>query len=118
MFLDNIYKKIILLSVIFYPSSSFATQSGTVKDVILSVTRVIGSLVTVLIIVAIIIFFWGIIMYIIADGPEKKKQANIYITNGIIVLFVMVSVWGLVFILDSFIGGTSTGRSLFLPTGI
>ena len=66
--------------------------------------------------IAVIYFFWGLGQYIIMSESEEKKVAGrdkmIY---GIIALFVMVSVWGLVGI----VGGTfgvNQGSSVQLPT--
>lgn len=43
------------------------------------------------------IFLWGVIEYMRAGGDEKKiKDARQKITYGIIGLFLMVAVWGIV----------------------
>lgn len=45
--------------------------------------------------IAVIVFVWGVFRYVIAEGEEKQVGKNVMI-YGIIGLFVMVSVWGLV----------------------
>jgi len=50
-----------------------------------------------LIAAAVILFLYGVIKYVSGgDDEAKRKEAKNYIVYGIIGLFVMVSVWGLV----------------------
>ena len=69
-------------------------------DLIQSITPVVASL-------ALLYFFWGIAQFILhADNEtEREKGKNIMIW-GLVALFVMVSVWGIVGVLEStFFGG-------------
>lgn len=51
-------------------------------------------------------FIWGIFQLVRSNSEDSRKEAIAVITFGIIALFVMVSVWGLVSILTStFFGG-------------
>jgi hypothetical protein len=52
--------------------------------------------VPVLIGLAVLVFIFGILKYVVAKSPEDQKEARGVILWGIIILFVMVSVWGLV----------------------
>jgi hypothetical protein len=58
---------------------------------------VLAHLVPVLMGLALVLFIWGIVQFIFASGDEKEiatgKQRMIW---GIIALFVIVAVWGLV----------------------
>lgn len=69
--------------------------------------------------IAVLVFFWGLVQYIISAGDEeKRKSGRGYMVAGIIALFVMVSVWGLVYLLGSLVGvgqGTAPG-GVFVPT--
>jgi hypothetical protein len=50
-------------------------------------------------------FLWGVIQYITAGADEEKRAgARNYMIYGIIGLFVLVSVWALVFWLGSILG--------------
>ena len=57
-----------------------------------------------LIAIAVIYFIWTIIKFVIAGGEDEKAQAKSQIGWGILGLFIIVSVWGLVQFLR-----TSTG---------
>lgn len=55
--------------------------------------RIIGILFTL----GTVVFLWGVIQYMTAAGDEKKiKDARQKIFYGIIGLFLMVAVWGIV----------------------
>lgn len=65
----------------------------------------IRSVVPFLFILAMTAFIWGIIQYFLnPDNEEKRKSGKSYILWGLISLFVMVSMWGLVNILSSTFG--------------
>jgi len=45
-------------------------------------------------------FIWGVMQYYLnPDNEEKRKKGKNFIIGGLIALFVMVSIWGLVGIL-------------------
>ena len=58
-----------------------------------------------LFILATVSFIWGIIQYFLnAENEEKRKKGKQFMLWGIIALFVMVSVWGLVGVLSNTFG--------------
>src|SRR3990167_4376395 len=74
-----------------------------------SVTSLISSLVnysiTILIGVAIIAFFYGLIRYLFsATGAEDKGKAAKIMIWGILALFIMLSIYGLVRLLQNTFG--------------
>lgn len=71
----------------------------------------IGLLVTL----AIVAFFWGLIRYLFSSAEEKSKGLSIML-YGVITIFVMVSIWGLVRLLQSTFQVTST--TPVIPQGI
>ncbi len=59
------------------------------------ITLLIGGL-------TVIYFLWGVLKYIQStDSDEKRKEAITTMTYGIIAIFVMVSMWGLVTVLQN-----------------
>ena len=65
---------------------------------------------------AVLIYIWGIIQYVIAEDDEgKRKKAKDTIVYGIIGLFVMISIWGLVRILGNTFGVQNTIPTLSEP---
>ena len=50
-------------------------------------------------------FIWGLIQYFInAENEEKRKQGKSFMVWGLVALFVMISMWGLVGILSNTFG--------------
>lgn len=80
--------------------------------VIYRMESIVEQLVPLMIGFAVLYFLWGTLKYVQAKDGETQVEARSMITHGIIVLFVMVSVWGLVnLIVVSFGVGPTT-----LPT--
>lgn len=62
-------------------------------------------IIILLMIVATVVFIYGVIKYILAGGSEqRKKEAQGMIIWGLIGLFILVAVWGLVAILENTFG--------------
>ncbi len=66
-------------------------------NLITQAQNILTRLVPLFISAAVVLFLYGVLTYILAGGDEEKRTAGrqtmIY---GIIAIFVMVSVWGLV----------------------
>lgn len=62
-------------------------------------------LIPLLFAVAILVFIWGVVQFIAhADNEEKRTQGRNFMVYGIISLFVMVTIWGLVNVLSNTFG--------------
>ncbi len=71
---------------------------------------ILNESVVVLVGLAVVVFFWGIVQYVMAAGDEKKMQTGrAYMVNGIIGLTVIVSMWGIVNLLIFTIFGQAGG---------
>jgi len=98
--------KIAAFSVMIVPVVAFAQAN----DLLGNINRVLLSVIPVLMVLATVVFLWGVVMYVIAGGDEEKLgRAKGYIVTGIIGLFVMVAVWGIVQALAGTLGLTQTG---------
>lgn len=92
---------IIKFSLFLLPNITFA-QSGGLSDIFVVLIRLINNSIIPLIIgIGLITFIWGIIKYVITDSESGKKDATSIIVYGLIALFVMVCVWGLVSVLQN-----------------
>lgn len=71
-------------------------------DTINVVNRILSAIVPLLITVALIVFIWGLIKYLTKIGDEGERQAGIQLMLwGVVAIFVMSSVWGLVALLQN-----------------
>lgn len=104
---------IIGISALALPVVAFAqTPLGNVSRLIDEIGRIIDNALPILVALALLFFFYGLVRFILSGGDESAKvSAKHTMLWGIVALFVMVSVWGLV----SFLGdalGIKQGQSL------
>lgn len=110
----NISKKIIAYtaSVATFATPVLAFAAATdFKGVVAIVIGLIKSLVPLVVALTLLVFIWGIFQLVRTNDEDARKEAIAIITYGIVALFVMVSVWGLVSILTS----TFFSGSLVIP---
>lgn len=68
-----------------------------------------------ILVLALIFFMWGVAMFILGSGDEEKRdQGKHVMTWGIVALFVIVAVWGIVYWLASLFG-VSVGGAGIVP---
>jgi uncharacterized membrane protein len=91
-------------------AQTLGTIFGTVKSLL-------DSLIPIIITLAVIYFFYGVAKYVMAAGDEEAQKAGRSIMiYGIVGLFVIVAVWGLVAVLGNTLGVTVGGGAPTLPT--
>lgn len=80
---------------------------NTFKTVIDGIIETLDIVIILIIALAVVSFLYGIVTYIFRSGDETKRKEGLeYIYYGIIGLFVMISVWGLVALLSNTIGAS------------
>ena len=78
-------------------------HAQTFGTIINQITSLLNRVIPILFLIATIVFFWGIILYITSGGDEEKRtEGRQYIIYGLIGLFVMIAVWGIVNVLIGF----------------
>lgn len=86
-----------------------------IKELIRAVGSLINPLITILVGVALLVFFWGLVKFIFAQGSETSKlEAKQIMGWGLVALFVMVSVWGIIKFMQNAIGLPSTTGPLII----
>jgi uncharacterized membrane protein YesL len=75
------------------------------------INRFLNGLIGIIITIAIIVFFWGLVQYLTNVGEEKHKGL-IMIFYALIAIFVMVSIWGIIRLLQLTFGVGGTGAIL------
>jgi len=102
-----------LFSIIALSSVPFVAEAQLdLGDVVTNnLIPVLKALVTLFIAVAVILFIIGVVRFIAnADNESERAKGRSLIIWGIIILFVMVAVWGLVLILQNTIGIQNAAR--------
>lgn len=81
----------------FLPMVASAQGLGGIEALAVSIGRVVGILIPIVFGIAVLVFFWGVAKYILSAGEEESKaEGRRLMIGGLIALFVIASVWGLV----------------------
>lgn len=97
-----------------------SADTSTLKGIIDSFAEIIGqSLVTLLFGMALAAFIWGVIRMVIAAGDQnKREEGKKWLVWGILGMFVIVGLWGIVGFLSSTfgigLGGTANPPGVYI----
>jgi len=93
---ENKFLYVLLLSALFIPTISSAALGG-IKSLLEALKELINLTFPVMIGLAIVFFFWGVGQFILNDaGNDKTREdGKKKMLWGVIALFVMVSIWGI-----------------------
>jgi heme/copper-type cytochrome/quinol oxidase subunit 4 len=112
-------KKLLSLAVLLVPSLAFAQNTGSlttitnVNGVATKLTSLGNIALYLLTALAVIFIVWNVVRYLImGSGEEGRGKAGLNILWGIIGLFVIVSIWGLVNILTGTFATTPTDQPI------
>lgn len=89
---------------VFAPFVAFAqlnnvnveTGATSGQEVLEVVDEIIGIVIPIIVALGVLYFFWGVIQYVTAKDEEKKKEARSTMISGIVGLFVIVALWGII----------------------
>ena len=96
------------------PAIALAADLDSVLD---QIGDLIGTATPIIVALALLFFFYGLAKYILNSGDEEKKsEGKSVMIWGIIALFVMVSVWGLVNLLANTFEVTDDSRNQETPS--
>jgi hypothetical protein len=110
-------KKFILAALAASPALAFAAPLDNIGVLMKQIGNLVDLALPIVVGVALLGFFWGLAKFIFAAGDEeKRKEARSIMIYGVIALFVMVSVWGLVGFLGQTVGITPGQTSGTIPS--
>lgn len=102
------FKDLFVISALFLPM--IAAAQTTIGDILTKIKALLDQIIPILMVLATIVFLYGIITYITSGGDEEKKaDAKWYMIWGLIGLFVMIAIWGLVKVLFTTFGIQNIG---------
>ena len=109
-------KKVIYAILAFGPVLAFAQDFSGLSNLVTQLGGIVAKVIPIMFALAIIYFFWGLIQFIRAAGdPKKAQEGRTIMIYGVIAIAVMISIYGLVYWLQTTLGvGTQT--TLPLPT--
>ncbi len=95
--------RIALLVLGVLPATVYAAE--TVYDVLFTVQNIINTLVPIVLGLAVLGVFWGMVRFLFGGSDSEARKGGIKtMLLGILVLFVMVSLWGIIGLLQRTIG--------------
>ena len=108
--LKRFYPIAISVGLALLPAIAAAQKFQNIKNILDDTISVLQILLFVFFGIAILVFSWGIVKYISAAGdPAKLKEARSFILWGIIFIFILVAIFGIVaFIKSAFDLGVPT----------
>lgn len=81
-----------------------AMAQTTLFSILAVIRNVMDILIPLLITGALIFFIYGVIQYITAKDGDAKEKGRKVLVQGVLGLFIIVSVWGLIGIIQSTFG--------------
>ena len=90
-----------LTAIILAPVVSFAANGDSIGSIAIYFNDILIALAGLFVGFAIFLFLYGILKYVgSGDNEEKRQEGRGVMIYGIIIIFVMVSIWGIVNLLD------------------
>jgi len=98
-------KKIIYIAGLsMFPMVAFAALEN-VQDIVDGLADIVDALVPIVFVLAFVYFFYGVAKYVTSAGDEEaQKSARGIMMYGVIGIFVIASIWGIVFFLQTALG--------------
>lgn len=95
-------------AAVFSASIAFAQTGGdaqaeSIKGLVSNFIDIANIVVQLMIVVAVIVFIWGLISFVFSKGADKKADARHLMIYGVLGFAVIAGLWGLVtFVLNFF----------------
>lgn len=81
---------------------------GYFEELVEGLGSLVNTAIPILIGIAVLYFIYGLVKYVASAEDDDKKAARQIMVYGVIIIAVMVSIWGLVGLLqDVFLGGSN-----------
>lgn len=111
----NTLIKFITYASLFTPLAAFAAAADIVSPILVNVKAALDIVVPIAITLALIYFIWQVIQYVIAADEESKTDKRQKMLYGVVGLFVIIAIWGLVNFIASYLGVNPTANPITVP---
>lgn len=101
--------KTIVFSVVsfFVPALALAQAVNftPIENALIAIRGIVSIAIPIAVALAVLFFFWGLALYVLAAGDSgKREEGRNKMIWGVIALFVIVSIWGIVGFLGGLLG--------------
>lgn len=117
--LFNIGLLVLVFSLLVSPFLASAQLKETKSFFTELLSLVSNVLIPLVFTLALLLFFWGMVKYIYSAGTDKQKAKDIMIW-GVIALFVMSSIWAIIYFVSDQLGiqkyePSLEGKTMMVP---
>ena len=103
-----------LLPVFAFAQTAGDPNLGNITKLLNAIGNLVNLATPIVVGLALLAFFWGLVKFIFAASDDDKKSGKSFMIGGIVAIFVMVSIVGIVkFIGNAF--GVGQGGDLQVP---
>jgi hypothetical protein len=96
--------------------TGLGTGAVSIGNIICEIGSWFNILIPFLIALAIVVFFWGVISYVIGADEEAKTKGRDKMIYGLIGVAVIVGLWGFIALLQNTFGLQADTATLTVPT--
>jgi uncharacterized membrane protein YidH (DUF202 family) len=108
--MKNTFSWLMPFGILLLPASALA--QGTIRDanfnwinsVIIATGNIVSNLIPLIIGIALLVFIWGVVKFMMADDDSSRNDGKQKMIWGVVGLFVIISAWGLVYLLQTLVG--------------
>lgn len=98
-------RSLIVTAGLALPATALAQDFSQVQGVVNNVLTILNVVITIVFVLAVVVFGWGVVKYVTAaNNPEKEKEARSFLWWGVIGIFVLASVFGLIQFVAKYFG--------------
>lgn len=109
-------KKLITGAMLMGPVMAFAQVTGPLSNTLGQFQAIIDFMIPMLLSLAILVFFWGLVKYIANASDEAAKESGkTLMIWGMVAIFVMVAFWGIIGFVQESTGLSGTISSPAAP---
>lgn len=105
------YKILGTLLILAVPTVVLAAAPKTFQELASYIVTILDTASGILIIAGVVVYFFGISTNLFKAGEESSQNLKTQLMWGLIVLFVMVSIWGILKLLQETLFVTGNGSS-------
>ena len=97
------------LAALLLPGIALSATPTTFAGLANQIVQLLGAATTDLIVLAIVIYFWGVSSSLFKQGEKGHKELVKQLMWGVFVLFLAVTIWGIVQLVQSTVFGSGVG---------
>jgi len=102
---NKIYKIYLISAFLLMPVFIFADNFSRTEGLFESLLDIVNQILIPLVFsLALLLFFWGMVKYIRSEGVDGKAEGRKIMIWGVIALFVMSCIWGIVYFIGEELG--------------